>query len=334
MNKRWLNLIYAVVLTMLVPAALYSVISGDAHDANNSKIPPATQSSLLATEATIVKTDDLCISLLMEDNKVVQMPLDEYVVSVVLAEMPAWFEVEALKAQAVVARTYTLRRYNGNSKHPLAAVCTDPGCCQGYCTAEKYIENGGDRADLEKIERAVKETGNEVLVYKGALIEATYFSCSGGMTEDAAAVWGEEIPYLQSTVSPGEEDAEHHIDTVYFTAEEFKNKLGVTIPGSPADWFGNISYTDGKGVSTIVIGSMEYEGTVLRQLLGLRSTAFSVAVVGDVIVITTKGYGHRVGMSQYGADAMALQGSTYQEILKHYYLDVEMIDFTDIISYH
>ena len=132
---------------------------------------------------------------------------------------------------------------------------------------------------------------------------------------------------MRSTASPGEENAVHHIDNVYFTAAEFEKKIGIDIPGRTETWFGNISYTKGNGVATIEIGGKKYSGTDIRQRLGLRSTAFSVVTIGNTILITTKGYGHRVGMSQYGADAMAVNGKTYRDILAHYYQGTELTTY-------
>ena len=139
------------------------------------------------------------------------------------------------------------------------------------------------------------------------------------MTEDAAAVWGADIPYLQATESPGEEGATHYIDTVTFSAVEFQNALGVSLKGNAATWLGPVQYTRGGGVDTIEIGGTVYQGKTLRKLLNLRSTAFTMTAVGDTVIITTKGFGHRVGMSQYGAEAMAVDGYDYTEILAHYY---------------
>lgn len=251
------------------------------------------------------------IAVLMQDGSVVWQALEEYVLCVVLQEMPASFETEALKAQAVAARTYALRGDN----HKEASVCTDYTCCQAYRKPEDFT---GNAEDLAKIKSAVEETVGQVLLYNGALIDAVYFSCSGGYTEDAAAVWGTDIPYLQSVPSPGEENAEYYTDTVRFTANEFSNLFG-GLGGYPATWIGNISYTAGGGVATIWIGGAEYSGTRVRELLGLRSTVFRITAVGDTVTVTTKGYGHRVGMSQYGADAMAVKGATYAQILAHYY---------------
>ena len=325
MNQRRINLLSAAMLAFVIPMILfYALFSG------REEIKPPTLSGNAATEETTFNAesnDSVYITVLMQNGNTEQMLLDEYVKCVVLAEMPASFEYEALKAQAIVARTYTLRRHTGTGKHPNASVCTDPSCCQGYCTEENYLDRASDICDLNKIRQAVTDTKNMVLMYDGSLIEATYFSCSGGSTEDAAAVWGVDVPYLQATESPGEEDAAHYADTEYFTAAEFRSLLGKDLPGDPSGWFGRITYTSGQGVATIEIGNESYSGSEVRRLLGLRSTAFSVVALADTIVITTKGYGHRVGMSQYGADAMALQGKTCQEILSHYYEGTQLVSY-------
>ena len=248
-----------------------------------------------------------------------EMDMDDYITGVVLAEMPAYFEEEALKAQAVVARTYARKAHVTGGKHGDGSTCIHSSCCQGYTAPEAYLESGGTQADLDKIRAAVAATSGWVLTYEGVLIEATYFSCSGGRTEDAEAVWGADFPYLQAVDSPGEEDAAYYRDTVRFTAEQFETLLGVDLKGAPEQWFGEMTKTDGGGVDTILIGGQAYKGTRLRSLLGLRSAAFEIAGAEDGVVITTSGFGHRVGMSQYGADAMAVAGHTYREILAHYY---------------
>ncbi len=257
--------------------------------------------------------------------------LEEYLVGVVLGEMPADFEAEALKAQAVVARTYTLRANTVYSKHGDGSVCMDSGCCQAYLSPADYLSRGGTQENLDKIQSAVAATAGQVLTYEGVLIEATYFSCSGGSTEDAVAVWGTDYPYLQSVSSPGEEYAAHYTDTVSFTPQELENVLGIELTGSPSQWFGSVTYTEGGGVDTMVIGGKAFRGTELRKLLGLRSTAFTVSV-GDNIIITTRGFGHRVGMSQYGADAMAAGGSSYAEILAHYYQGTKLVQASEILE--
>ena len=250
--------------------------------------------------------------------------LDAYLVGVVLAEMPASFEEEALKAQAVVARTYTKRAEVTGGKHGDGTVCTQASCCQAYLPEAEYLERGGTQESVDKVRAAVLATSGQVLLYEGQLIEATYFSCSGGQTEDAVAVWGTDFPYLRSVESPGEEGASVFTDQVTLTAGEFRQRLKETLEGEPSGWFGPVTYTAGGGVDTMFIGGKPYRGTELRTLLGLRSTAFQVTVEGELIRIQTRGYGHRVGMSQYGAEAMAVAGSTYPEILAHYYQGTEL----------
>jgi stage II sporulation protein D len=157
------------------------------------------------------------------------------------------------------------------------------------------------------------------LYFDGVLIEATYFSCSGGSTEDAVAVWGTSFPYLRATPSPGEEGAAHYTDTVSYTKTELETLLGISLTGSPEYWIGMTTYTAGGGVATMEICGHTFQGTQLRSLLKLRSTAITVTAGEDMLHFTTRGFGHRVGMSQYGAEAMAVAGSSYREILSYYY---------------
>ena len=264
------------------------------------------------------------LTVLNRSGNLQQMTLEDYLLGVVLAEMPASFEPEALKAQAVVARTYTCKRMEGG-KHDAAAVCMDPGCCQGFRAPADYLDEGGKQTAVDKVRSAVKSTDGQVLHYDGSLIDATYFSCSGGSTEDAVAVWGQDVPYLRAVDSPGEEDAPRFTDSVSFTSSEFAGKLGLSDQGDPASWFGAVRYTEGGGVDTMVIRGKTFTGPRLRSALGLRSTAFSVSVDGKTITVTTRGFGHRVGMSQYGAQAMAQTGSSCAEILAHYYTGAELV---------
>ena len=312
------------MLGAVCPAILFSMVNRQ-----ENPIPQVNDQTTLTTEVTttsaaqtteqLTKPQEFVLSVLMANGEIKQMLLDDYLTEVVLKEMPADFEMEALKAQAVVARTYALRRMEKDSKHTGADVCTDFTCCQGYISKKEFLSCGGTEKQLHKVQDAVTSTAGQVLTYNGNLAEATYFSCSGGMTEDAKAVWGADVPYLQAIKSPGEEKASHYIDTISFTTEEFAVRLGDKLSGSPEKWIGPITYTEGNGVNTIEICGKKYKGTQIRSLLGLRSTAFVITVVGNTVSITTKGYGHRVGMSQYGADAMAVQGCDYKEILAYYY---------------
>ena len=303
------DLLLAVIFGMVLPGILLQgMVAWQRRSAAEIPVEPVTIKPVL--ETVLVRDKD---GILRE------MELDTYLTGVVLAEMPASFEKEALKAQAVAARTYTKKAAATGGKHDNGIVCMDPGCCQGYCSPEDYLLQGGQQAAVDKIRDAVTDTSGYVLTYEGELIEATYFSCSGGSTEDASAVWGTEYPYLQAVESPGEEAAGVYLQTRRFTPEAFQQALGVELRGHPRDWFAMTTYTEGGGVAAMTIGGQLYTGTQLRSLLGLRSTAFAVEADAEQITITTKGFGHRVGMSQYGADAMAMEGSSYGQILAHYY---------------
>lgn len=262
------------------------------------------------------------VSVLMDDGTVALMELETYLAGVVLGEMPAEFQMEALKAQAVVARTYTLRMKERSAKHPNADVCVHAECCQGFSG-----ETSG--ASYERILSAVTETAGLVLTYEGELIEATYFSSSGGRTEDAVAVWGTDVPYLRSIESPEGEYTQKHSETITMSIKEFADALDLEMPLTAGELIGEVQYTSGGGVDTMEIAHVTFRGTELRKRLGLRSTVFEITTEGNVIVIETRGYGHRVGMSQYGAEAMAAEGVTFQEILAHYYPGTTLEEFVD-----
>lgn len=322
MNRFWKDLGIAFTMGFIIPSVLLAAaISLTSH---RSEIPNLTEPIFVTEPKEQTEGQTMDISVLNEDGQIAYMPLHDYLTCVLLAEMPASFAEEALKAQAVVARTYTMRAVEGAGKHEGAALCTDSACCQGYIDTQQYLAKGGTQENVQKIRELVLSTDGQVLTYEGKLIEATYFSCSGGVTEDAVAVWGTDVPYLQSVVSPGEEHAAHYTDTVTFSAADFSSKLGLELSGSPEEWFGAVTYTNGGGIATMTIGGEAFSGTQLRKLLDLRSTAFTVTTQDDAISIQTRGYGHRVGMSQYGADAMAAAGSTYSEILAYYYRGTEL----------
>ncbi|MBQ1281947.1 MAG: stage II sporulation protein D [Oscillospiraceae bacterium] len=247
-----------------------------------------------------------------------ELPLDAYLASVLLQEMPASFAEEAHKAQAVAARTFTLRNIYEGSRHADADVCGDSGCCQCYLDEAEGRACYGDAYDevLSQAREAVAATDGQVLTYEDELIVAAYFSSAAGATETAAAVWGGEVPYLQSVSSPEEiRSAEQR-----FTEEEIRAAFPETsLSANPAAWFGAAEKTEGGSVASMEVGGIAFSGAEIRSRLGLRSANFSVAVTEDGIVFEVFGSGHGVGMSQYGADAMAAAGQSYAEILAHYY---------------
>ena len=259
---------------------------------------------------------DQTIAVLLQ-GEMRQMLLSDYLTGVILGELSADFAFEAKKAQAVVARTYALRIAAGD-RHD-GAVCGDSACCQSYRDPAASDSNA-----LQEAREAVLQTEGMVLTYQGKLIDATYFSCSGGRTEDAVAVWGTDVPYLQSVSSPGEEHAAHYADTVFFSLQAFEDALQKKLPDDASQWFGNVSHTPSGSVESMIIGGTSYSGTQLRKLLGLRSTVFEMHIENDAVAVRTKGFGHRVGMSQYGADAMARSGSDFAQILHHYYQNVQL----------
>ena len=299
---RYKNFIFAVILGAVLPWLLLKTVR------------PVVPESIPSDENPTKPQQTLELPVLMADGSVQILGMTDYLQGVLMGEMPASFEMEALKAQAVAARTFTAKSL-GTSKHPQAAVCTNPGCCQAYLTEEQYMQKGGRQQDIKRLRRAVEETAGQVLYYEGELIVAAYFSCSGGRTEDAVAVWGVDVPYLQAVDSPGEEEATHYMDTVELSVTELEQLLNTDMTKGVGEYV----YSDGGGVDQVRIGDQYFSGVQLRQLLGLRSTAFTIHIEDSVVQITTKGFGHRVGMSQYGANAMAAQGRSYMEILQYYY---------------
>lgn len=324
MNRFWKDMGIAVVMGWIVPAILLAAVVSLAK--SRTQVPVLTEPIVTMESQAEQEEKESTVFVLDDLGQVKQMLLHEYLTCVVLAEMPASFEDEALKAQSVVARTFAMRAATVAGKHENADVCMDSACCQSYRTVADYLEHGGTQENVERIRKLVAETDGQVLTYEGNLIEATYFSCSGGTTEDAVAVWGTDVPYLRSVISPGEEHASYYTDSVTFEADEFASKLDLVLNGDSEEWFSDVSYTTGGGVANIKIGDETFSGTQLRQLLGLRSTAFTVSVQDNTITFYTRGYGHRVGMSQYGADAMASRGSTYDQILAYYYQGTELKD--------
>ena len=257
------------------------------------------------------KTVTVCI-----DGVERQLSLSDYLLGVLMGEMPADFPLEAMKAQAVAARTYTLRRLEQGG-----VLSDDPAECQAYDdpeTAETRYGTGWEEI-LERYRRGVAETDGQVLTYDGELIAATYFSCSGGRTESAQAVWGGAVPYLVSVESPGEEGAAAYESQVTLDMADFLGTLDISSPA-----VGEITYTEGGGVDTMEIGGKTFAGTELRSLLNLRSTCFTMEITADQVTFTVRGFGHRVGMSQYGAKAMAEAGASYEEILERYYPGTEL----------
>ncbi len=276
------------------------------------------------------------VRVALSDGSVLTLGLDQYLWRVVAAEMPASFEPEALKAQTAAARTYTLSKLGRTSeRHPDADVCTDITCCQAYLEPAQAAANWGDRAAeyTAKITAAVADTDGMVILYDGQPIQAVFFSSAAGRTVDAVEVWGNSVPYLTGVDSPEGEEVPNYHSTASFTLEEFKGILLAQYPqadlsGEPGSWFQNLVPNSAGGVESIDIGGVTLSGGTVRTLFGLRSASFTVEATGDGVTFSVTGYGHGVGMSQYGANALAKEGKTYDEILKWYYTGVEVAPYT------
>ncbi len=268
------------------------------------------------------------LAVRMPDGTTETMDLNTYLWSVVAAEMPAAFEQEALKAQAVAARTFALANTHKDN-HPDADVCTDFACCQAWISRADAEANWGEEAiaNANRITTAVADTADEVVLYEGQPIQAAFHSSSGDTTQNAVEVWGYDAPYLVSVSSPeGDEVPDYHSQKS-LTDEEFRDLVLATYPeanlgADPDQWAGAPVYNSGGTVATMNIGGVELSGSQVRTLFNLRSACFSLEHADGVFTFSVTGFGHGVGMSQYGANSMAQAGSTYPEILQHYYTGV------------
>ena len=256
----------------------------------------------------------------IKTDKVTEQNIEEYLVGVVTAEMPALYEIEALKAQAVAARSYILTKIGkDNPDHKGADVCTNPAHCKAYTSPEEAKENWGNDYNkyYNKIKSAVDKTKGEYISYEGETAVACFYAVSGGRTENASDVWGGETPYLRSVESVGDLSYENLKETVSFPKDEAISRLGVN-----SLKISDLKYTEGGSVKNIKIGEKEFSGTEIRSIFGLNSANFEVSTTEKELIFVTTGKGHGVGMSQYGANQMAKDGKTYEEILLHYYQGV------------
>lgn len=270
-------------------------------------------------------------------GEVEELDLDTYLLGVVSSEMPADFEEEALKAQALVARTYTIYKIINGSKHENANICDDSKCCQAWITKEDRLNkwNEEDRENnWAKIEKAVNGTKGKIITYEGKPINAFFHSNSGGTTDTATAVWGgTNYPYLQAVQTSGEEAYTQYASELSLSKEEFISKIkeyhsDFTIDFDASEQIQILDYTEGDRIKTIKIGNLNLSGVEIRNIFGLKSAKFEINIEGDNVKFKVIGYGHGVGMSQTGADSMAKQGKNYEEIIKHYYTGVEITNLT------
>lgn len=269
-----------------------------------------------------------------------EIDLDEYLYGVVSSEMPASFEVEALRAQAIVARTYTIYQISNNSgKHGNADICDNYACCQAWISKENRIEkwnNEDAEENWKKIVDAVDSTRGKIITYEGKAINAFFHSNSGGVTESSVNIWGEiDYPYLKSVETAGEEGYTQYSSQVQLSKENLTNKIrekyqDCEIDYEQQDCIQILEYTTSGRVKMIKFGNREIAGTEARSLLGLKSTNFTFSIEGDTITFSVIGYGHGVGMSQTGADTLAKNGLKCEDIIKHFYSNVEIVELKSL----
>lgn len=253
-----------------------------------------------------------------KDNDVESLDIEEYVIGVLACEMPASFHIEALKANAVAARTYASYKLEKDESYILKTDTSD----QCYYSEEQMKEKWGDEYEkyYGKIKGAVYETKGQILTYEGEVIKAFYFSTSNGKTETSALVFNEDLEYLKSVDSPWDAGTRNYLSEVTYTESELLNLLGLT--DSKIEDIKILDISDSGRVNTIKVNSNTYKGTEIRTKLNLKSTDIEIEKRGNNYTFKVKGYGHGVGMSQYGANGMAKEGYNYKEILDHYYTNV------------
>lgn len=267
-------------------------------------------------------------------KKIEELPIDEYIYGVVAAEMPASFEEEALKAQAVVARTYTLYKIvNNKKKHGEADICDDFSCCQAWISKKDRLAKWEEknREDYwKKIVNAVNSTQGKMITYEGKPINAFFHANSGGTTESPINVWGGTgYPYLQTVATTGENTYKQYSSKVNVSQKEFEEKIkkqhnDFKINFKEKDCIKIEEYTDGNRVKIIKVGNLKLSGVEIRNIFELKSANFKVTMENENIKFEVTGYGHGVGMSQTGADSLAKQGKKYEEIIKHYYTGIKI----------
>lgn len=280
------------------------------------------------TESEIPRDPYVKLYLAKED-KVINLPLEEYLIGCVAAEMPANFGLEALKAQAVCARTYAIRKLIDNHPYPKGANLSDDiTTCQAYISETEFLERHGHNSQLllNKIKQAVKDTEGFIILYDNKPIDALYHSTCGGKTANAEETWGNKVAYLKSKPCSYCKDSKHHSTIQVFSYQDINKVTGVKI--TPNSNIKEIKSSSGRTLE-INIDNFKISSAKLRNILDLPSSWLKFNVSKDKITISTKGYGHGVGLCQYGANGLANEGANFEEILKYYYegIDIHKINY-------
>lgn len=274
------------------------------------------------------------VKVLMENGETKELPLDEYLYGVLSAEMPASYEKEALKAQAIVARTYTMYKILKDKKHEESDICSSYTCCQAWIDENAKKEKWKEKYDEynDKIKSAVDETKGKIITYENAPINALFHANSGGKTELPINVWGGNYPYFAIVETSGEEGYSGYASEVEISKEDFINKIKEKYNDFEINFLENncieiLEYTDSGRVKNIKIGNKEISGVNLRTILSLKSSNFSFELLENTVKFKVVGYGHGVGLSQSGSDVLAQNGKNAEEIINHYYKNIEIINY-------
>lgn len=316
-----------ILIMLLIPMMTFI---GKKPDAHIPKIVRNQKEEKKLEEVTYYKV------LNHKTNEIMELTPAQYIRGVVAAEMPLNFHIEALKAQAVASHTYTLRQIDAELSNPTkelngAFLTTDYKKNQAFITDEELKERWGKNYDAnsQKLNEAVNSVIDEVITYEGKPIIAAFHSISGGVTESAKTVWEKDVSYLVPVESIGDELSPNYETKTILTPKEVEFAFAQKYPDIKFDadkskWFNIKNRSDSKTITEISVGSVNCTGKEVREILKLKSANFSVNFVNNSFEIVTNGYGHGVGMSQYGADYLARQGKTYDQILKYYYKDVSI----------
>ncbi len=321
----YLFIIGLLTFILLLPSLIVIPFKSNEQNASTGKMEK------VESDTPIVLNSEVDVSVYKTNAKEIEtLPLEEYVKGVVAAEMPAHFEIEALKAQALTARTYIIKMLlnPADMNLPEGADVTDAVIHQVYKNDQDLKKVWGKDYDwkIKKITQAVKETEGKIIIYDGKPIDALFFSTSNGFTQNSEDYWSSSFPYLRSVESPWDKDSPKYFHQQSFPVDVVESKLKVKLSGEDGEVGKVLGRTKGNYIDQIEINGKKLSGKDIRVALNLKSSDFTILRKNDEVIFQTRGYGHGVGMSQYGANGMAHEGNNYNEIIKHYYNGVEITD--------
>jgi stage II sporulation protein D len=315
-------------IILIIPTLI--VIPFGKENGNESRMVEKEQTAQTPQEETEASPFSVAV-MRSTSEEVENVPLETYVSRVIASEMPADFELEALKAQALAARTYIVNhKLHTNENDKKESDVTDTVQHQVYKDDKELKRQWGSDYEwkIDKIKKAVQETKGEILTYNSQPITPAFFSTSNGFTENSEDYWENELPYLRSVESHWDKSSPKFLDQKIFTLNQFENAMKVELNKS-GSLVMEVTRTKSNRVDELMIDGHKFSGRAVREKLELRSSDFKIKQKNDHLIFTTKGYGHGIGMSQYGANGMAKEGKTYKDIVNHYYKGVEISTVTD-----